>query len=317
MKMPAFMVPSENRVSRMIFRKLAEERRLPLPDCVLSLIEQFFGWYYPSYCFQQAIDTATSPQGTGKIFLLRNITLVPVNCIHDVEHIYGVLRKGSLSIESLGGSWDIKLHRGGRFLGTQRVFILSSEECALSLKHFSIGDSLDYDVQICLHLTFREASKVGEKMPDTQIEHVSCKLLSAPRSTSSLTAFHRVGRDLSIGDQLVATKAFCLNSKSVYEGSKGVVTKTFPGSLDYLFSVEWSDDKNEKTLLLHKNRYYLDVSSTAEERRGLEGMHSQQRRPHGSSPEGRRRDTPARRTNAIYSGAAALAGQGRPERTGH
>ena len=315
--MPAFMVPSQNIVSRLIFRKLGEENRPHLPECILRLIEEFLGWYYPSYYFQQAIDAATSPQGTGKIFLLRNVTLVPVNCIHDVDHVYGVLRTGSLTIESLGGSWDIKLHRGGFFVGAPRVFILSNEECALSLKNFSIRDSLDYDVQICLHLKFRGAAKVGEQTSNTQIDRVSCKSQSAPRSTSSLTAFHRVGRDLSIGDRLVATKPFCSNSKSVYEGSEGVVTDIFPGSLDYLFSVEWSNEKNEKTLLLHRNRYYLDFSSSAEDRRGLEGVHSQQRRPHRSSPKRRRCDTPPGRTDAVHSGATTLAGQGGPERTGH
>jgi hypothetical protein len=264
----ALLVPGGQEVCRLVFRKLEAERRGTLPECLQAHLETFLGWYFSSYNFQKAIDAATSPQGQGKLFLLRSLTLVPLGCVCDDCHVYGVLRRGSLAIESLGGPWEVKLHRGGACAGAERAFLLShGRDSSLSLGRLSIRDSVDRDAAICPHLFFREASATRGELPGAAGG-------AQARGTASLSAFNRLGRGLSAGDRLVARRGLCLDSRIIRAGSTGVVKAMLSDVLGPLFLVEWSvgaGEQAETFVLSHWNRLFLEVEATTRREARTEG----------------------------------------------
>lgn len=259
----ALVVPGGHEVARLIFRKLEAEQRRTLPECLQRNVEEFLGWYYSSYNFQKAIDAATSRLGKGKLFLLRNLTLTPLNCVCEDCNVYGVLRQGSLVVESLGGPWEVRLHRGGTFSGDERAFILTGEGVSsLTFRNFSIQDSLGGEVSICMRLFFRPASEPGGLAPGTTLEQISCRSMRESRATAALTCFNRLGRALSAGDRLIARKGLCLDSKIIRAGCTGVVREVFSHVLECLFSVEWSGEDGTTFLVFHRNRFFLELAET-------------------------------------------------------
>jgi len=262
----ALLVPGGYEVARLLFRKLEAEQRPTLPECLQRHVEECLGWCYAAHDFQKAIDAATSAQGRRRILILRSLTLTPLNFFCDEWTVYGVLSRGPLAIEALGGPWDVKLLRGASFPGAARALVLSNGgDCSLHVKNVAVRDSMCLNEEICMHLFFKEAGAEPRAAPPprTLLEQVSCRSLRESSGTAALTCFDLLGRKLSEGDRLLARKSLCTQAKLIQAGCRGVVKEVRWDELGPLTSVEWDCAGGGQTpLRAHWNRCYLAVEAT-------------------------------------------------------
>lgn len=249
---PAFAVPAgDTHVCISVLKKWVDGRISHVP-CAAQLVREFSGWTFKAYDFQRAVEAASSPQGDAKLLLLRNMTLTPISNVYvdDLHVVYGVLKDGrDLTIESSGGPWRIKLHRGGGKLEAPRYLLLSERSSRLFFRNFAIEESIGGICKLYLRLAF---------LPSADEASLSTRERREDQRISSLAAYRLLGKSLRPGDELTTTSSFIWERRALLEGTRGIVSSVSDEACGQVFTVRWSSGA-ETISLKHTGNARLDV----------------------------------------------------------
>lgn len=245
---PAFVVPvGPTHIWRLVLAKWANGKILHVA-CAAKLIHEFSGWCFKGYEFQKAVDAASSPQGNGTVLVARNVTLSPTQdidvCGRPPYPVYAVLkaRDTTLTVASLGGPWRIRLHRGGGMRSDPRCLLLTGETSIVTGQGFSLEacEGHEYEGNLSLQLRFRPAVHVTDEVHHELRAFRDTNGRLAGYSTSSLTAYLLLGRDLKPGDELEVNRGFTQEFICLYQGTRGVVSSARKEARGCVFSVRWA-----------------------------------------------------------------------------
>ena len=254
---PALAVPAgESHIWSLVLRKWKGGRILCLP-CAAQLVREFSGWTFQAYNFQKAVEAASSAQGGASLLLLRNMTLLPISSIYEGHIVYSSLKDAKdLTIESCGGPWRIRLHRGGGIVSAPRYLMLTYPRSAVTFRNFFIKESVGAECELNLRLTF---SPVGVPVDLVYKER------PVGGCTSSLASYRLLGGSLRRGDMLIVTSRFVHNLRILNMGTKGTVTSTSLDECGQTFTVLWTGETDVFSLSHARNTRFdvLSLSASA------------------------------------------------------